>query len=142
MLICGQRFMTVIFPTFFPFRQKPIVLVLEGHGRKEEYLKLVQERLILDPEHLAAFQQGLASGGYETAFRSDGDLLAARYDRSPDKSAEITIAFIYRTAGDVERLSIGLRRPARNETEIYLISEGQLTKYYKKVSDSRICVKC
>ncbi|HBE42115.1 MAG TPA: hypothetical protein DDW27_13075 [Bacteroidales bacterium] len=78
-------------------------LALEGLGRKEEHLKLVQERLARDPERLAAFQQGLASGGYENAFRSDGDLLAARYEKNPHKSGELSIAGLYRISGDVER---------------------------------------
>lgn len=79
------------------------LFALEGLGRKEEYLKLVQERLAHDPERLAAFQQGLASGGYENAFRSDADLLAARYEQNPDKTGALGIAGQYRIAGDVER---------------------------------------
>ncbi len=78
-------------------------LALEGLGRKEEHLKLVQERLAHDPERLATFRQGLASGGYENAFRLDGDLLASRYDQNPDNSSTIAIASLYRTAGDVEK---------------------------------------
>jgi TolB-like protein/Tfp pilus assembly protein PilF len=78
-------------------------LALEGLGRKEEHLIFLQERLARDPERLAAFQKGLASGGYENAFRCDADLLAARYDQNPDNSSTMSIAGLYRTAGDVER---------------------------------------
>ena len=79
------------------------LLALESLGRKEEFLKLVQERLANDPERLAAFQQGLASGGYENAFRSDADLLVTRYEQNSDKSGALGIAGLYRIAGDVER---------------------------------------
>jgi len=78
-------------------------LALEGMGRKEEHLTLVKQRIAHDPERLAAFEQGLATGGYEGAFRNDADILAARYEQGTKRSGAVGIAGLYRTAGEVNR---------------------------------------
>jgi TolB-like protein len=80
-------------------------------GMRDEQLEHQRERIARDPERVAAFERGLAEGGYEGAQRAIADLLAARYENAggvPD--AEVTrtfmpyfIALRYVDAGDFDR---------------------------------------
>jgi TolB-like protein/Tfp pilus assembly protein PilF len=49
-------------------------------GMREEQLRHQRERIARDPERVAAFEQGLAEGGYEGAQLAIADLLAERYE--------------------------------------------------------------
>jgi len=58
-------------------------------------------RIARDPERLAAFERGLAEGGYEGAQRAIADVLAVRYEKSQDVTANaFGIALRYFDAGD------------------------------------------
>jgi TolB-like protein/Tfp pilus assembly protein PilF len=80
-------------------------------GMRDEQLADQRERIARDPERMAAFEQGLAEGGYEGAQRRIADLLAARYEEArgvPDAGARrvympVGIAWRYLDAGDTER---------------------------------------
>jgi len=80
-------------------------------GMRDEQLADQRERITRDPERVAAFEQGLAEGGYEGAQRHIADLLAARYEKArgiPDAGARtvfmpVWIAWRYLDAGDPER---------------------------------------
>ena len=80
-------------------------------GMRDEQLADQRERIARDPERVAAFEQGLAEGGYEGAQRRIADLLAARYEKArgvPDAGARrvfmpVWIAWRYLDAGDCER---------------------------------------
>ena len=80
-------------------------------GMRNEQLAAQRERIARDPERIAAFEQGLAEGGYEGAQRRIADLLAARYEEArgvPDAGARrvympVGIAWRYLDAGNTER---------------------------------------
>ena len=80
-------------------------------GRRDEQLKRQWERIERDPERVAAFEEGLAEGGYEGAQIAIADLLAARYENTggvPDAEVMRTympfnIALRYVDAGDSDR---------------------------------------
>jgi serine/threonine-protein kinase len=80
-------------------------------GMRDEQLAVQRERIARDPERVAAFEKGLAEGGYKGAQRRIADLLAARYEQArgvPDAGARRVympeaIAWRYLDAGDHER---------------------------------------
>jgi serine/threonine-protein kinase len=80
-------------------------------GMRNEQLAQQRKRIAKDPERVAAFQQGMAEGGYEGAQRRLGDLLAARYHQASGVPAYIdmriylpcSIALRYMDARDYER---------------------------------------
>ncbi len=71
-------------------------------GMRDEQLADQRLRIARDPERLAAFERGLAEGGYEGAQRGIADVLAARYKKSEYHSA-VGIALRYFDAGDKDR---------------------------------------
>lgn len=80
-------------------------------GNREAQLAQQRERIARDPERVAAFERGLADGGYEGAQRAIADLLARRYEEAqgvPEAEDRRiyppgAIALRYRDAGDFER---------------------------------------
>jgi serine/threonine-protein kinase len=80
-------------------------------GIKEEQLDHQRERIAKDPERVAAFERGLAEGGYEGAQLAIADLLANRYEMArgvPDAGAvrvflANAIAWRYTDGGDSQR---------------------------------------
>jgi serine/threonine-protein kinase len=68
-------------------------------GMREEQLAFQRERIAQDPERVAAFEQGLAEGGYEGAQRAIAEVLAARYREGRYFSPK-GIALRYLDAGD------------------------------------------
>jgi TolB-like protein/Flp pilus assembly protein TadD len=89
-----------------------------GSGMRDEQLAHQRERIARDPGRVAAFEQGLAEGGYEGAQRAIADLLAARYEQSggvPQHGAvriylPKAIALRYLDAGDYDRAIDWLER--------------------------------
>jgi tetratricopeptide (TPR) repeat protein len=85
--------------------------VFISKGMRDEQLADQRERIALDPERVAAFEKGLAEGGYEGAQIAIADLLAARYEKAggiPDPGARTVylpwaIALRYLDAGDYDR---------------------------------------
>ncbi len=71
-------------------------------GLRQEQLADQRMRIAKDPERVAAFDRGLAEGGYEGAQRAIAEVLAARYARSEYLSAE-GIALRYLDAGDKDK---------------------------------------
>jgi TolB-like protein/tetratricopeptide (TPR) repeat protein len=71
-------------------------------GMRDEQLADQRLRISRDPERVAAFERGLAEGGYEGAQRGIADILAARFERSQYFSAS-GIALRYLDAGDNDR---------------------------------------
>ena len=71
-------------------------------GLRDEQLADQRLRIARDPERIAAFERGLAEGGYEGAQRAIADVLAARYDKGEYTEA-IGIAQRYLDAGDRDR---------------------------------------
>ena len=71
-------------------------------GMRDEQLADQRLRIARDPERIAAFERGLAEGGYEGAQRAIADVLAARYDKGEYADA-IGIAMRYLDAGDRDR---------------------------------------
>jgi tetratricopeptide (TPR) repeat protein len=77
---------------------------------RDEQLAVQREQIARDPGRLAAFEQGLAEGGYEGAQRRLADLLAERYEKAagvPNAGAlrvylPWAISLRYRDAGDYE----------------------------------------
>ncbi len=57
--------------------------VYMAKGMRDEQLADQRLRISRDPERLAAFEKGLAEGGYEGAQRGIADVLAARYRDGP-----------------------------------------------------------
>jgi len=80
-------------------------------GRRDEQLERQWDRIARDPERVAAFERGMAEGGYKGAQRAIADLLAARYESAdgvPDAEVKRTympynIALRYVDAEDPER---------------------------------------
>jgi adenylate cyclase len=71
-------------------------------GMREEALADQRLRIARDPERLAAFDRGLAEGGYEGAQRAIADILAARYRKGQYRDPT-GIARRYAGAGDTDR---------------------------------------
>jgi TolB-like protein/tRNA A-37 threonylcarbamoyl transferase component Bud32 len=71
-------------------------------GMRDEQLADQRMRIAKDPERVAAFDRGLAEGGYEGAQRGIADVLAARYEKSQYNNA-LGIANRYLDAGDKDR---------------------------------------
>jgi len=71
-------------------------------GMRDEQLADQRLRISRDPERVAAFERGLAEGGYEGAQRGIADVLAARFERSQYFSAT-GVALRYLDAGDNDR---------------------------------------
>jgi TolB-like protein len=86
-----------------PVAWDQLTLALEGLGRKDERLAAQRDWIARDSERMAAFERGLAKGGYEGALRGDADVLAARYAKGTDRSGAVGIAALYRGAGDKDR---------------------------------------
>jgi len=86
-------------------------MALLSKGMRDEQLDHQRERIARDPERVAAFERGLAEGGYEGAQRAIADLLAARYEKAGGvPNAEVlriympfSIARRYVDAGDSDR---------------------------------------
>jgi len=80
-------------------------------GMRDEQLAQQRQRIAKDGGRVAAFERGLAEGGYEGAQRAIADLLAARYEKAggvPNPGASrvylpSAIALRYRDAGDYGR---------------------------------------
>jgi hypothetical protein len=71
-------------------------------GMRDEQLALQRERIAHDPGRVAAFERGLAEGGYEGAQRGIADVLAVRYLDS-GRGHAVGIALRYQDAGDNDR---------------------------------------
>jgi TolB-like protein/Tfp pilus assembly protein PilF/predicted Ser/Thr protein kinase len=71
-------------------------------GMRDEQLADQRLRISRDPERVAAFERGLAEGGYEGAQRGIADVLATRFERSQYFSAT-GVALRYLDAGDNDR---------------------------------------
>ena len=72
-------------------------------GMRDEQLAIQRARIALDPERVAAFERGLAEGGYKGAQRGIADVLAARYGKSGKWVYRArVIAYRYLDAGDYE----------------------------------------
>jgi TolB-like protein/Tfp pilus assembly protein PilF len=71
-------------------------------GKRDDLLAVEKERTAGDPEHIAAYVQGLAEAGYEGVQRSLADFMAARYKQSGRVMA-VNIAIKYIFAGDKVR---------------------------------------
>jgi TolB-like protein/Tfp pilus assembly protein PilF len=80
-------------------------------GMHDEQLAQQRQRIAKDPGRVAAFERGLAAGGYEGAQRAIADLLAARYEKAggvPNPGTSrvylpCSIAVRYIDAGDYSR---------------------------------------
>jgi eukaryotic-like serine/threonine-protein kinase len=76
--------------------------VYVNKGMRKEQLAEQRLRAARDPERLAAFERGLAEGGYEGAQRAIADVYTARYAKGQYRDA-MGIAFRYLDAGDKDR---------------------------------------
>ena len=73
-------------------------------GMRKEQLADQRLRVARNPERLAAFERGLAEGGYEGAQRAIADLLASQYEKNlPNKESPSGVALRYFDAGDKDR---------------------------------------
>jgi eukaryotic-like serine/threonine-protein kinase len=89
-----------------------------GKGMRKEQLADQRLRIATDPERVAAFDRGLAEGGYEGAQRAIADVLAARYEKAggvPGAGvsriyAPCAIAMRYLDAGDKEQAIAWLQK--------------------------------
>ncbi|HSA95551.1 MAG TPA: protein kinase, partial [Acidobacteriota bacterium] len=81
-------------------------------GMRDELLADQRLRISRDPERVAAFDKGLAEGGYEGAQRAIADVLAARFERTQDTTSVSLwgIALRYLDAGDNDRAMSWLQR--------------------------------
>jgi TolB-like protein/Tfp pilus assembly protein PilF/predicted Ser/Thr protein kinase len=94
-----------------PFADNVLQHVYIAKGMREEQLEQQRERIAMDPGRVAAFEQGLAEGGYEGAQLAIADLLAERYELAkgiPDAGRRtvflpIAIAWRYFDGGDFQR---------------------------------------
>jgi tetratricopeptide (TPR) repeat protein len=73
-----------------------------SNGMRDEQLAYQREQFASDPEHMAAFEQGLAEAGYEGAQRRIADLLAVRFEEYASGPVS-RIAKYYLYAGDYDR---------------------------------------
>lgn len=80
---------------------------------RDEQLADQRLRVARDPERLAAFERGLAEGGYEGAQRALGHVLAARFEKGQYSSAP-GIAMRYLDAGDKDRAMTWLYKGVRD----------------------------
>ena len=71
-------------------------------GMRDEHLADQRLRIAKDAERVAAFERGLADGGYEGAQRGIADVLAARFEKGRYFSA-FGVALRYLDAGDNDR---------------------------------------
>jgi TolB-like protein len=78
-------------------------------GMRNEQLADQRLRIATDPERVAAFERGLAAGGYEGAQRSIADVLAARFEKGQYFSAS-GVALRYLDGGDNERTIAWLQK--------------------------------
>jgi serine/threonine-protein kinase len=78
-------------------------------GMRNEQLAEQRLRISRYPERLAAFERGLAAGGYEGAQRAIADLLAAQYEQGQYRSAW-GVALRYLDAGDKDRAIAWLQK--------------------------------
>jgi hypothetical protein len=69
---------------------------------RDEQLADQRLRISRDAERVAAFEKGLAEGGYEGAQRGIADVLAARFEKNQYFSAT-GVAMRYLDAGDNDR---------------------------------------
>ena len=83
-----------------PFSVMQYVYMVKG--MRDEQLADQRLRIANDPERIAAFERGLAEGGYEGAQRGIADVLAARYAKSQYHNAP-GVALRYLDAGDNDR---------------------------------------
>jgi serine/threonine-protein kinase len=91
-----------------------------GKGMKKEQLADQRLRIAKDPERVAAFDRGLAEGGYEGAQRAIADVLAARYEKAKSRTAagnETGIAMRYLDAGDKDRAIAWLQKAYDNHDQ-------------------------
>lgn len=74
-------------------------------GMRKEQLADQRVRIARDPARMAAFEKGLAEGGYEGAQRAIADVLASQYEKSTPRPyyAALGIAGRYLDAGDKGR---------------------------------------
>ncbi len=94
-----------------PLGMNVLQLAFIAKGMKEEQLAQQRQRIAMDPERMAAFERGLADGGYEGAQLAIADLLAGRYEAAkgmPDAGARRVyppnaIAWRYVDGGDEQR---------------------------------------
>jgi TolB-like protein/Tfp pilus assembly protein PilF len=94
-----------------PFADNVLQHVYIAKGMREEQLEQQRERIAMDPGRVAAFEQGLAEGGYAGAQLAIADLLAERYELAkgiPDAGRRtvflpIAIAWRYFDGGDFQR---------------------------------------
>jgi serine/threonine-protein kinase len=85
--------------------------VFIAKGMREEQLEHQRERIARDPGRVAAFEQGLAEGGYEGAQLAIADLLAERYEMAggiPDAGRRtvflpVAISWRYIDGADYQR---------------------------------------
>jgi TolB-like protein/Tfp pilus assembly protein PilF len=85
--------------------------VLLCEGRRDERLADQRRLIAHDPERVAAFEQGLAEGGYEGVQRAIADLLVARREASGGFAPRSGwIALRYLDAGDHDRAIDWLER--------------------------------
>ena len=82
-------------------------IIYSIQGKREELLAEQRQRIAKDPERVAAFEKGLAEGGYEGAQRALAGLWATRYEKAggvPKAGAvpvrPCSIAWLYRDGRD------------------------------------------
>jgi serine/threonine-protein kinase len=94
-----------------PFAEGVLQQTFIVKGMQEAQLEQQRQRIAHDPERVAAFERGLAEGGYEGAQLAIADLLAERYERArgvPEISSRTVflanaIAMRYIDGGDTPR---------------------------------------
>jgi serine/threonine-protein kinase len=96
-----------------PIAFSVIQQVYVSKGMRNEQLAEQRLRISRYPERLAAFEQGLAQGGYEGAQRAIADLLAAQYEKGQNRSAW-GVALRYLDAGDKDRAIAWLQKDYDN----------------------------
>jgi TolB-like protein len=101
-----------------PVAQATLRGSLFAKGMREELLAHQRERIARDPELSEAFEQGLAEGGLESAYRRLADLLAARLEESggivaPGGLHPGFVAKHYLFAGDYDRTMDWIERAFR-----------------------------
>ncbi len=84
--------------------------VYVNKGMRAEQLDEQRLRVGRDPERLAAFDRGLAEGGYEGAQRAIADVHARRYATNGKYRDAMGVAFRYLDGGDKDRAMDFLRK--------------------------------